>query len=215
MKQSRTLRLALGVARIAAVLLPAAARNRYREQWQADVRGAADLGLSPLRLAAGTITAAIQLAGTSGKGTLMLAAGNAGLVLRSLGGLWVRNRLAILQLGLAALYGSVLLLYVASRVRLGISHHELTHGGYDPKDQVPFGSHWFNPLTWLFVLGELYVMLHGWVIGLALAMGTVVQALRRDGHRRRLAAAASVVSLLVLAVALTSFGSDIRTWMLD
>jgi hypothetical protein len=72
MTQPRTLRVALMVTRIAAALLPTAeARTRYREQWQADVSAAAGLGMSPLRLATGAAVAAIQLAGASGRGTVL------------------------------------------------------------------------------------------------------------------------------------------------
>jgi hypothetical protein len=208
-------RAALAITRVAATLLPASARSRYREQWQADVCGATELGLSPVRLALGAAVAAIRIAGTSGKGAVVLAAGNFALTLKPLGRPWVRTRLAVLQLGLATLYAAVLLLYVTGRIRLGLGHHEFTHGMHDPKDLVPFGNHMVNPLSWLYLLPQLYVMLHGWVLGGVLAAGSLVHALGADGRGRWLAAGAAMASLAVLAVALTGFGSDLRTWILD
>jgi hypothetical protein len=71
MTPSRNLRAALALTRVSAALLPATNRDRYREQWQADMHGAAELGLSPLRLAAGAAIAAIRLAGSSRRGTPM------------------------------------------------------------------------------------------------------------------------------------------------
>lgn len=48
-------RLALALVRAAAVLLPGGQRDRYREQWRADVAGARELGLHPLGVAFGAI----------------------------------------------------------------------------------------------------------------------------------------------------------------
>lgn len=48
-------RLALAVVRAAAALLPRAQRDRYLEQWRADVAGARELGLSPLGVAFGAL----------------------------------------------------------------------------------------------------------------------------------------------------------------
>jgi hypothetical protein len=48
-------RLALAVVRAAAALLPRAQRERYLEQWRADVEGARELGLNPLGVAFGAI----------------------------------------------------------------------------------------------------------------------------------------------------------------
>ncbi|MCE6995888.1 hypothetical protein LZG04_13915 [Saccharothrix sp. S26] len=50
-----TTRLALAAVRVAAVLLPRGQRDRYREQWRADVEGARELGLEPLGVAFGAI----------------------------------------------------------------------------------------------------------------------------------------------------------------
>jgi hypothetical protein len=50
-----TTRLALTVTRIAALRLRREQRDRYLEQWRADVEGARDLGLSPLGVALGAV----------------------------------------------------------------------------------------------------------------------------------------------------------------
>ncbi|WP_158845155.1 hypothetical protein [Saccharothrix deserti] len=48
-------RLVLAVVRAAAALLPRGQRDRYLEQWRADVEGARELGLNPLGVAFGAI----------------------------------------------------------------------------------------------------------------------------------------------------------------
>ncbi|MEV0458961.1 hypothetical protein [Catellatospora methionotrophica] len=74
MTEPRYMRTALAISRLASAALPVSgASARYREQWEADIRGAAEMGLSPLRLALGTVVAAAQLAGTLRKDELMLA----------------------------------------------------------------------------------------------------------------------------------------------
>ncbi|CAL9671368.1 hypothetical protein SUDANB95_07492 [Actinosynnema sp. ALI-1.44] len=51
-------RLALLVVTCAVALLPRHLRERYREQWRADVLGAAEAGLSPLGVAVGALRVA-------------------------------------------------------------------------------------------------------------------------------------------------------------
>ncbi|MFE2757150.1 hypothetical protein ACFXGA_34660 [Actinosynnema sp. NPDC059335] len=46
-------RLALALVRAAAAFLPRGQRDRYLEQWRADVRGAREVGLHPLGVAFG------------------------------------------------------------------------------------------------------------------------------------------------------------------
>ena len=50
-----TTRLALAVVRAAALRLPRDQRDRYLEQWRADVTGARELGLNPLGVAFGAV----------------------------------------------------------------------------------------------------------------------------------------------------------------
>lgn len=107
------LRAALLVVRCAVTLLPDAGRRaRYLEQWQADLHGAADLGMSPLRLALGVTGAVAQIAATSWKGsTAMLPIGPLALALRAVGGSRVRQRAAALAvLSTLALLGGVVAL---------------------------------------------------------------------------------------------------------
>jgi hypothetical protein len=118
-------------------------------------------------------------------------------------------------LGLGVLYAVVLVLYAISRIRLGLGHDELTHQMHDPKDLVPFGSSLLNPFTWLFMPSQLYVMLHGWVLGAVLAAGSLVHALTGNDRGRWLSMTATAVSVVVLAIALSGFGWDIFVWMRD
>jgi len=119
------------------------------------------------------------------------------------------------QLGFGGLYVVVLVLYAVSRIRLGLGHYELTHEMHDPKDLVPFGFSLFNPFTWMFMTSQLYVMLHGWVLGAVLAAGSLVHALTGNDHRRRLSVTATAVSVVVLAIALSGFGWDMLVWVRD
>jgi hypothetical protein len=56
--------LARAAARLAVALLPTGSRDRYREEWAADLDGAAGLGLSPRRVALGALAAAVRTAVT-------------------------------------------------------------------------------------------------------------------------------------------------------
>lgn len=70
--------------RLAALFLPADRRERYREEWAADLEGAAELGLSPWRHALGVVGAAMQISATS-KGQAMHPIGPVALVLKLVG----------------------------------------------------------------------------------------------------------------------------------
>ncbi|MER7445118.1 hypothetical protein [Micromonospora avicenniae] len=95
-------RVALVVLRCTVALLPRDLRARYLEQWEADVRGATDLGMSPLRLAAGTLGAAALIANADRKGTrTMQPIGPLALALRLLGGANARRHAAALAAVLA------------------------------------------------------------------------------------------------------------------
>ncbi|NJP34687.1 hypothetical protein [Micromonospora thermarum] len=100
------LTVALALVRCAAALLPTPHRARYLEQWRADVEEAAELGLSPLRLAVGTTVAAARIAAVYRKGShAMQPIGPLALALRLVGGTGARRRAATL----AALFGVALL----------------------------------------------------------------------------------------------------------
>ena len=98
---------ALVVVRLAAALIPDAGRRaRYREQWRADVYGAAELGLSPLRVALGAGAAALQMP----KGPhAMLPIGPLALALK-LAGTSRRHAAILAAVSALALLGGVLML---------------------------------------------------------------------------------------------------------
>ncbi|QQQ76072.1 hypothetical protein IOD16_34335 [Saccharothrix sp. 6-C] len=72
-----TTRLALAAVRVAALRLRREQRDRYLEQWRADVAGAGELGLSPLGVAVG----ALRIASRE-REPLMLPIGPLALALR-------------------------------------------------------------------------------------------------------------------------------------
>jgi hypothetical protein len=92
------LRAARLVVRCAASVLPdREQRDRYSEQWQADVDGAAEFGLSPVRLALGAAGAAVRISVTSTKGSAsMLPIGPLAIALKVVGGSRARQRAAAL-----------------------------------------------------------------------------------------------------------------------
>ncbi|MGN9913586.1 hypothetical protein ACTMTJ_39245 [Phytohabitans sp. LJ34] len=105
------MRAALLVVRWAAALLPDPERRaRYREQWEADVRGAADLDMSPLRVALGAASAAGRITAISSKGTRMLPIGPLALAMRLVGGDVRRRAAALAALSTLTLLGGILLL---------------------------------------------------------------------------------------------------------
>ncbi len=100
-------RLALALVRVAAVLLPGADRRaRYLEQWRADVHGAAELDLSPVRVALGALVAALKMP----KGPhVMLPIGPLALALKLAGGSR-RHAVVLAAVSALALLGGVLML---------------------------------------------------------------------------------------------------------
>jgi hypothetical protein len=95
-------RLALAVVRVAALLLPRAQRDRYLEQWRADVEGARELDLNPLGVAFG----AIRIANRE-RGPVMLPIGPLALALHLRGSTNFGAVLAVMVL--ANLGGAILL----------------------------------------------------------------------------------------------------------
>jgi hypothetical protein len=105
------MRAALVIVRCAAALLPDPVRRaRYREQWEADVIGAADLHLSPLRLAVGAAGAAVLISVTSTKGTRMPPIGPLALAMRLVGGDVRRRAAAVAALSVLTHLGGLFLL---------------------------------------------------------------------------------------------------------
>ncbi|WP_033436626.1 hypothetical protein [Saccharothrix sp. NRRL B-16314] len=95
-------RFALAVVRAAATLLPQAQRDRYLEQWRADVEGARELGLSPLGVAFGAVRVAHRE-----RGPVTLPIGVLALALHLRGSTKVGAVLAVMVL--ANLGGAILL----------------------------------------------------------------------------------------------------------
>ncbi|MEJ3744790.1 hypothetical protein WEI85_16025 [Actinomycetes bacterium KLBMP 9797] len=87
-------------------------RARHREEWLADVTGAADLDLSPLRVALGAVGAAARLAATSSKGSMIMQpVGPLALAMRLVGGSHARQRaVALAALLTLTLLGGLTLL---------------------------------------------------------------------------------------------------------
>src|SRR2546421_8942068 len=107
-----------------AVLPDSATRARYREQWLADVDGAAEVGLSPLSVALGAAAAAVRLAVTHPRSVaaLMRVALLPGVSTR------VRRTFGLVHLAIAAPYLWAVIFYGYARLRLGLSHAELFSG---------------------------------------------------------------------------------------
>lgn len=70
------MRVALSLVRFAAAVV---GDDRYREQWEADVVGAHELGMSPLGVAFGTVRAAVAM---PSKGAVMLPIGPLAIALK-------------------------------------------------------------------------------------------------------------------------------------
>lgn len=70
------MRAALLVVRFAAAVV---GDERYREQWEADVVGARELGMSPLRVAFGALVAVVAM---PSKGTVVAPIGPLGIALK-------------------------------------------------------------------------------------------------------------------------------------
>jgi hypothetical protein len=70
------MRAALSVVRFAAAVL---GDERYREQWEADVAGARELGLSPWGVAFGAVRAVVVM---PSKGVVMAGIGPLGIALK-------------------------------------------------------------------------------------------------------------------------------------
>jgi len=70
------MRVALLVVRFAAAVV---GDERYREQWEADVVGARELGMSPLKVALGALVSVVAI---PSKGTVMVPVGPLAIALK-------------------------------------------------------------------------------------------------------------------------------------
>jgi hypothetical protein len=195
-------RLASAVVRAGTALMPdPAVRARYREQWLADVDGAADLGLSPLPVALGAAAAAIRLATADRRSLAALPQIDAR----------PRRALGVVQLAVAAPYLWAVAFYGYARLRLGASHAELMGAPHDPKDLL---VSWFPPF-WLYTPAVLWIAVGGWVVAAVLAPAGLLLGLGGRGAARWLPLAGTVAALAATALAASTFGDELRTWLLD
>ncbi|WP_329787476.1 hypothetical protein V1227_22085 [Lentzea sp. DG1S-22] len=98
------MRAALLLVRFAAAVV---GDDRYREQWEADVLGAHELGVSPLGVAFGTVRAAVAM---PPKGAVVAGIGPLGIAVKHTGA--SRGRvLAIAVVSALFLLGGIVLLF--------------------------------------------------------------------------------------------------------
>jgi hypothetical protein len=199
--------LARSLIHAAVAILPdRASRVRYREQWLADVDGAAELGMSALPVALGAAAAAIQLATHPPSVTALLRA-------PLLSGVSSRQRrgFGLIQLAVSAPYLWTVLFYTYARVRLGVSHDQLVGTPYDPKDLM---VNWL-PLQVTHGLVAIWLAVGGWLVGAALAPVGLVLAIGGKRAARWLPLAGAAVAVAAAVFAATDFAAALRTWLLD
>jgi hypothetical protein len=190
-----------------AVIADAGVRARYREQWLADVDGAAELGMRPTRVALGAAAAAVRLAVTEPRS---LAALTRAPLLPAVGP-EVRRGYGLVQVFAAFPYVWALAFFGYARLRLGLPGEQVLHDGHDPKDLlvtwVPL-SYWYTPVM-------LWVAAGGWVVAAVLAPVGPLLAAGGRGWARWLPVVGTLAAVLATAVGLSDFGEDLRIWLLD
>jgi hypothetical protein len=199
-------RLAHAIVRAAAkVIADRGIRARYREQWLADVDGAAELDLSAMPVALGAATAAVRLAAGHPRSGADLVNPDAGAKLR--------RRFGIIQLAAALPYLWAVAFYVYARLRLGISHTALLYerGAHDPAQLI---IDWFPPF-WAYGPSMVWLALGGWAVAAALAPAGLVMAIGGRRSARWLPLAGTIAAVAVTALAFSEFGTALRTWLLD
>ena len=201
-------RLARLVVYVGAAVLPdSATRVRYREQWLADVDGAAEVGLSPLSVALGAAAAAVRLAATHPRSVaaLIRVAVLPGVSMR------VRRTLGLVQLAVAAPYLWAVVFYGYARLRLGVSHAELLGGQHDPKELIVW---WFPPF-WAYPAVVVWLAIGGWIVAVALAPAGLVLAAGGQRAARWLPLAGTLAAAAVTPLAISHYGDALRIWLLD
>lgn len=204
-----TARLGRLIVHAATALVPDPhARSRYREQWSADVEGAADIGMSTFSVAFGAAAAALRMAATDRHPITALT--RAPLLTQV--GSRPRRAFGIVQIAAAAPYLWVLALYGYARVRLGVSQAELFDTPHDPKDLL---TAWV-PLAWiLHPISTIWLAIGGWTVGAALAPVGLILAIGGQRMARWLPLTGAVTAVAVTALAASTFGDALRTWILD
>ncbi len=202
--ERRSTRLAQRVVDTAAGLIrDPATRTRYREQWQADVAGAAELGLRPGRIALGAATSAVRL---SVAGTHPLAGVRATRI-----GPRARTAVGVLQVVTIAPYLAALALYGYARLRLGVSRADLFGSGDDPKDLI--GG--YLPGYLGYGLMAVWLALFGALGAAILAPVSLLLSLRARRGTRWLLAGSGLVAVAAADFAFSDFGLSLRDWLLD
>jgi hypothetical protein len=184
-----------------------AARARYREQWLADIEGAAELGLRPNRIALGAATAAVRLSVTGAHPLHALASGARGIRI----GPPIRATVALAQLFMVSLFLYGVALYALAWVVLGDSGEDWFHNGYDPADLLDGNT--TSPL--LYVLMMFWLAVHGWQLAALLAPVGLLLSLRGTRFTRwalRLGAVGGLVAAIVLD---GEFGRELTIWVLN
>jgi hypothetical protein len=202
-------RLARVIVRAAALVVPDRDRRaRYREQWLADVEGAAELHLSPVRLAMGAMWTAIRFATTDRRSAAVLLRAP---LMPSVGPR-ARRRVGVAQLVLALPYAWTLAFYAYARFRLDVSYGELVECcRHQPGDLL---VDWFTPF-WFYGPAMYWLAFWGWVVSAMLVPVGLVLAIGGRGWSRRLPLAGALAGVAVSLLAVSEFGLDLRTWLLD
>jgi len=196
--------IARRIVTVAASVVPGRdARTRYREQWLADVEGAAELAMSPTRVALGAAAAAVRLAATSRAPSLAPALPGIGPA--------ARRSVGIVQLALAVPYLWALAFWAYARIRLGLPNDELLTGAHDPKNLVVL---WI-PLFWCYPSVVLWLAFSGWVTAAVLAPVGAVLSVGGRGPASWLPLAGTGAAVATAVLAASDFGQALRIWLLD
>jgi hypothetical protein len=199
--------LARGIVRLAcAVIADGDTRVRYREQWLADVDGAAEIGIRPTLVAIGAALAACRLA-------VAPRSRNAWTVRLRLPRIspTARRILGVVQLGAVVPYLWVMVFYAYARVRLGVADAELFNGGRDPRSLSADG-----PLMyWVHGLTALWLALHGWILAAALSPAGLLLCVGGRRSARWLPLAGALAATAVTVLALSDLGWALRGWFTD
>ncbi|MFC0007911.1 hypothetical protein [Micromonospora siamensis] len=119
---------------------------------------------------------------------------------------------------LVAVFALILGAWVARMAGEGVGPDELAAGGYDPKDVVPFGITWANPIGWL-CLVVLLVYLFAAFLGPVVATWTVVVLARHwerlTAGRRSLLLAALFATVTLTALRLSPLLEPVNRWLAD
>lgn len=188
-------------------------RQRYREQWLADLDGAAELDMAPLRVACGAAAAAVRLATTVPR-----PAGTPVGVERATGYVdALRRAFEIMQLWAAAPYAAALACYGYARVRLGeVSAQRVMYAGLDPKDLLLDAVPFFGVAPLVAYAGTpLWLAAGGWKVAVLLAPFGLVLALGGRGAARWLPLLGTSAAPLAAVIGHSAFGRLLTIWLLD